>query len=127
MELRWSTYEVHGTPVLALTGKLGASTVLAVEPELAWLLAGDRSVLVVDLSAVAVCDSAGAAMLDACDRAASAAGIELRLAAPSPAVCDALHAWGLTSRPRTYHSVDDAVRADARDLLASGRRTADHR
>ncbi|GAA1822999.1 STAS domain-containing protein [Planosporangium flavigriseum] len=117
MELTWTTYEVNDTRVLALTGKLCTSTVLTVEPEVAWLLAGERSVLVVDLTGVEACDSAGLTMLDACDRAAVAAGIELRLAAPGPALREALRASGLTSRLRIFGSVDGAVRADAVDLL----------
>jgi anti-anti-sigma factor len=117
MDLRWLTYEVHGSAVLALTGRLCASTVLAVEPEMAWLLAGDRSVLVVDLAGVEACDSAGLAMLDACDRASAAAGIELRLAAPISCVREALRARGLMSQLRVFGSVDGAARADAVDIL----------
>jgi anti-anti-sigma factor len=117
MELRWSRYEVRGTAVLALTGGLCASTVLMLEPEVAWLLSGERSVLVVDLLGVEACDSAGLAMLDACDRASTAAGIELRLASPNPAVCETLRARGLISRLRVFSTVDGAVRADAVDLL----------
>jgi anti-anti-sigma factor len=125
MELRWSTYEVHGTAVLALDGKLCASTILTVEPELAWLLAGDRSVLVVDLVGLEACDSAGLAMLDACDRASSAADIELRLAAPTPSVCEAMRSRGLLSRLRVFGSVDGAARSDAVDLLPAAQSTAD--
>src|SRR4051794_39961342 len=124
MELRWTTYEVHGACVLALTGGLCASTVLTIEPEVAWLLAGDRSVLIVDLAEVEACDSAGLAMLDACDQASSAAGIELRLAAPGPSVCQALRARGLISRLRVFGTVDGAARADAVDLLPAGRPAA---
>jgi anti-sigma B factor antagonist len=124
MELRWSRYEVHGAAVLALTGGLCASTVLTVEPEVAWLLAGDRSVLVVDLAEVEMCDSTGLAMLDACDRASIAAGIELRLAAPTTSVFQALRARGLISRLRVFGSVDGATRADALDLLPATRPAA---
>jgi anti-anti-sigma factor len=112
---------MHGAAVLALTGELCASTILTVEPEVAWLLAGDRSVLVVDLAGVEACDSAGLAMLDACDRASSAAGIELRLAAPTASVCQALRARGLISRLRVFGSMDGATRADALDLLPAAR------
>lgn len=119
MELTWSRYEVHGVVVLALAGKLCAATVLAVEPEVAWLLAGDRSALIVDLTGIEVCDSAGLAMLDACDRAATTAGIELRLAAPTHPVCEALRARGLIARLRVFSSVDGAARADALDLLSA--------
>jgi anti-anti-sigma factor len=120
MKLTWSTYEVHGAAVLALAGKLCASTVLTVEPEVAWLLAGDRSILVVDLAGLDECDSAGLAMLDACDRASNAAGIELRLAAPIPAVREALRMRGLASRLRVFNSMDGAARADPLDLVSAG-------
>jgi anti-anti-sigma factor len=117
MPLSWSTFEVHGACVLALAGGLCEETVLTVEPEVARLLAGDRSVLVVDLAEVEACDSAGLAMLDTCGRASSAAGVELRLTAPHGAVIHALHAHGLTSRLRTFGSLDGATRADPLDLL----------
>jgi anti-anti-sigma factor len=125
MELRWSTYEVHGTAVLALSGKLCASTILRIEPQVAWLLAGDRSALVMALNEVEACDSAGLAMLDACDRASAAAGIELRLAAPTACVRELLRARGLISRLRIFGSVDGAARADALDLLPAGHPAAD--
>ncbi|NJC73137.1 STAS domain-containing protein [Planosporangium thailandense] len=115
--MTWSRYEVRGVAVLALTGKLCAATVLTVEPEVAWLLAGERPVLVMDLAGLETCDSAGLAMLDACDRAATTAGIELRLAAPTHPVSEALRARGLISRLRIFGSVDGAARADALDLL----------
>jgi anti-anti-sigma factor len=97
MQVSWSTYEVHGTCVLALAGGLCEETVLMVEPELARLLAGDRSVLVIDLAEVQARDSAGAAMLDATDRAANAAGVELPLASPQSPILHALNTHGLSS------------------------------
>jgi anti-anti-sigma factor len=117
MHLSWSTYEVHGACVLALAGGLCEETVLTVEPEVARLLAGDRSVLVVDLAEVEACDSAGLAMLDACGRASNAAGVELRLAAPQGPILHALHAHGLASRLRVFGSLNGATRADPLDLL----------
>jgi anti-anti-sigma factor len=109
MQVSWSTYEVHGACVLALAGGLCEETVLTVEPEVARLLAGDRSVLVIDLAEVEACDSAGAAMLDATGRASSAAGVELRLAAPHGPILHALHTHGLSSRLRVFGSVDGAI------------------
>jgi anti-anti-sigma factor len=100
-----------------LTGGLCEETVLTVEPEVARLLAGGRSVLVIDLAEVEACDSAGAAMLDATGRASSAAGVELRLASPQGPILRALHAHGLTSRLRVFGSLDGAARADPLDLL----------
>ncbi|GII25665.1 STAS domain-containing protein [Planosporangium mesophilum] len=117
MELRWSTYEVRGITVLALTGRLCASTVLLLEPEVAWLLTRERKALVIDVAEVEACDSAGLAMLDACDRAATLAGIDLRLASPSRSVREALRGRGLLSRLRVFGTVEGATRADAVDLL----------
>jgi anti-anti-sigma factor len=117
MPLTWSTYEVHGACVLALAGGLCEETMLTVEPEVARLLAGDRPVLVVDLAEVQACDSAWLAILDTYGRAANAAGVELGLAAPHGAIVHALHAHGLTSRLRTFGSLDGATRADPLDLL----------
>jgi anti-anti-sigma factor len=117
MQLTWSTYDVHGTCVLALAGGLCEETVLLVEPEVARLFAGDRSALVVDLAGVTACDAAGVAMLDATGRASSAAGVELRLASPRIPVLHALHARGLASRLQIFGSLDGAVRADPLDLL----------
>jgi anti-anti-sigma regulatory factor len=82
------------------------------------LLAGDRPVLVmVDLAEVGSCDSAGLAMLEACGRASTVAGVELRLVAPRDPVRQALPARGLTSRLRVFGSLDGATRGDAMDLL----------
>lgn len=114
--MRWSTYEMHGAAVLALSGGLCADTVLTVEPEVARLLAGDQRVLVVDLAEVEACDSAGLGMLDACDRACTAAGVELRLSAPQESIYQGMHTRGLTSRLRVFGSLDGATRGDALDL-----------
>ncbi|MGC9665544.1 STAS domain-containing protein [Planosporangium sp. 12N6] len=115
MDLTWSTYEAHGAPVLALAGGLCEDTVLSVEPEVARLLAGDRPALVIDLSEVAACDSAGLSMLDACDRASTVAGVELRFAAPREPIFQAMHGRGLTSRLRVFGSLDGASRGDPLD------------
>jgi anti-anti-sigma factor len=117
MAIAWSSYEVHGVPVVELTGPLTETTVLSLEPELARLLASGTRVLVVDLSGLDACDAAGAAMLAACDRAATPAGVELRLAAPAATAGHALRTHGLMSRLRVFGSVDGAARGDAQDVL----------
>ncbi|WP_420850179.1 STAS domain-containing protein [Planosporangium flavigriseum] len=83
MRLSWSTYEVHGACVLALAGGLCAEAVLMVDPEVARLLAGDRSVLVIDLAEVQACDSAGVEMPVGAARAGQR------------------HVWGRRERPGT--------------------------
>jgi anti-sigma B factor antagonist len=118
MALTWTSYEVHQTAVLELTGQLCADTVLLLEPELARLLAGERGVLVLNLARVDECDPAGLAMLDACNRAAGAAGVEVRLAAPGEPLRQALRRRGLVSRLRVFGSIDGATRGDPMDLLS---------
>jgi anti-anti-sigma regulatory factor len=83
------------------------------------LLSGETGVVVLNLAAVDACDAAGLSMLEGYDRAATAAGVQVRLAAPTPPVCRALRARGLMSRLRVFASVDGAARGDVLDLLSS--------
>ena len=99
--------EVRTATVLTLHGRLVEDTVGALEPMLTGLLVADRPWLVIDLSEVAVCDTAGAAMLAGAARLARERGGEVRLAAPSPA----MSSWLMTDIP-TFTSVDGAVEAD---------------
>jgi anti-sigma B factor antagonist len=115
--LSYASGEVRGVTVLALSGRLCASSIFVIEPEVARLLAGDRTVLVFDLAGISDCDTAGLAMLDACDRACATAGVELRMAAPSRSLYAALRARGLASQLRIFDSVDGSVRGDAADRL----------
>jgi ABC-type transporter Mla MlaB component len=96
--LSHSSDEVRGIAVLALAGRLCASSIFMIEPEVARLLAGDRTVPVFDLAGISDCDAAGVAILDACDRACATAGVELRMAAPPRSLYTALRARGLASR-----------------------------
>jgi anti-anti-sigma factor len=102
--------------VVALHGRLASDTVPSLEPMLAGLL-DDQPRLVVDLSQVAVCDTAGAELLADAARRARERGGELRLAAPSAAVSPWLLVADLTAQIAIFTSVDGAVDADELDLL----------
>jgi anti-sigma B factor antagonist len=117
MGLTWSMYDVHGAHVLELAGQLTRMTVLLLEPQLAKLLTRTGSILVVDLTKVDACDRAGIAMLEAGHRAATVAGVELRLAAPSAPAGRVLHSAGLLTVLPVFDSVDAAARGDALGLL----------
>jgi anti-anti-sigma factor len=95
--------------VLTLHGRLVEDTVGALEPMLTGLLVAHQLRLVIDLSEVAVCDTAGVAMLAGAARLARERGGELRLAAPSPAMSPWL------ADIATFTSVDGAVAADDLD------------
>ena len=99
--------------VLALYGRLVQDTVQSLEPMLAGMLVVDRPRLIVDLSEVADCDTAGAAMLAMAARLARAQGGELRIAAPSAAMDPWLHPLDVA----VFGTVDGAVEADHLDLV----------
>jgi anti-anti-sigma factor len=109
--------EPQQATVLALHGRLVEATVGSLEPMLAGLLISGQPRLVVDLSQIAVCDTAGVALLAGFARLARERGGELRLAAPSPAVCPWLRIGGTISEIATFTSVDGAMEADRLDLV----------
>jgi|RhiMetdeSRZDD1v2_1073273.scaffolds.fasta_scaffold262867_2 anti-anti-sigma factor len=109
MGLTWSTYPVRDSEVLSLVGQLTSHTVLQLEAQLARLLTRTGSVLVIDLAQLRDCDSAGVAILEGCRRAGLVAGVEVRLAAPSPAADRALRASGAMDDLAVFGSVDAAA------------------
>jgi anti-sigma B factor antagonist len=119
MGLTWSTYPVHDSEVLALVGQLTSHTVLQVEAQLARLLTRTGSVLVIDLAQLRDCDSAGVAILEGCRRAGVVAGVDVRLAAPSPSADRALRASGVMDTVAVFGTVDAAARGDVLDRLSS--------
>ncbi len=112
MGLTWSSYAVADTEVLVLVlvGELTRGTAGQLEAQLAHMLARTGSILVIDLAAVNHCDRAGLDMIEACQRTAVVAGVVMRLAAPSPAVSQALDATGLADVLAVFRSVDAASR-----------------
>ena len=106
--------------VLALHGLLVEGTVETVEPVLAGCLVAAEPRLVLDVSQVTVCDTAGAALLVRVATLAWQRGGELRLAAPSPAIRSwAQIATGMDAIA-AFATVEGAVEADPRDLLTDG-------
>jgi anti-anti-sigma factor len=103
--------------VLALHGLLVEGTVDTVEPVLAGCLVPAEPRLVLDVSQVTVCDTAGAALLVRVAELAWKRGGELRLAAPSPAIRSWAQVAAGMDRIAAFASVEGAVDADPRDLL----------
>jgi anti-anti-sigma factor len=106
--------------VLALHGLLVDGTTARVERVLAGILVAPEPRLVLDVSAVTVCDTAGAALLVSVADLARDRGGELRLAAPSPAIRSWLHVAAGMSGIAVFGTVDGALEADPRDLLGVG-------
>jgi|tagenome__1003787_1003787.scaffolds.fasta_scaffold19703291_1 anti-anti-sigma factor len=119
MGLTWSIYQAQSAQVLALTGDLTQNTVHQLEVQLAQLLTVGGTVLVIDLADVRACDHAGMAMLEGCRRAAVVAGVDMRLAAPSPAAAIALRSGGLMDTIAVFRTVDAAARGDLVERLPS--------
>jgi anti-anti-sigma factor len=105
--------------VLALHGLLVEGTVETVEPVLAGCLVVAEPRLVLDVSQVTVCDTAGAALLVRVAELAWQRGGELRLAAPSPAIRSWAQVAAGMDGIAAFATVEGAVDADPRDLLAS--------
>ncbi|WP_238015325.1 STAS domain-containing protein [Dactylosporangium sp. AC04546] len=107
------------TPVvLALHGLLVEGTVATVEPVLAGCLGAHEPRLVLDVSQVTVCDTVGAALLVSVAEVARGRGGEVRLADPSPAIRSWLGVAAGMSAIAVFATVEGAVEADPRDLLA---------
>ncbi|WP_327009342.1 STAS domain-containing protein [Dactylosporangium sp. NBC_01737] len=106
--------------VLALHGLLVEGTVETVEPVLAGCLVAAEPRLVLDVSQVTVCDTAGAALLVRVAELAWQRGGELRLAAPSPAIRSWAQVAAGMDGIAAFASVEGAVEADPRDLILAG-------
>jgi anti-anti-sigma factor len=81
--------------VVRLAGALDAAAAPALRERLIGLLHPGLRLLVLDLSRVSSCDSAGLAVLIGAERRARVHGIAMRLAAPSDPVAKLLHRTGL--------------------------------
>ncbi|MEV0128357.1 STAS domain-containing protein [Dactylosporangium sp. NPDC050688] len=103
--------------VLALHGLLVEGTVETVEPVLAGCLVAAQPRLILDVSQVTVCDTAGAALLVRVAELAWQRGGELRLAAPSPAIRSWAQVAAGMDGIAAFATVEGAVEADPRDLL----------
>jgi anti-anti-sigma factor len=81
--------------IIRLRGALDVAAAPALRERLIGLLRPGMRLLVLDLSRVPSCDSAGLAVLIGAQRQARLLGIVLRLAAPSPPVAKLLRLTGL--------------------------------
>jgi anti-anti-sigma factor len=81
--------------IVRLRGSLDAAAAPALRERLINGLNPGTRLLVLDLSRVPSCDSAGLAVLIGAQRHAQRLGITMRLAAPSPPVAKLLHHTGL--------------------------------
>jgi anti-anti-sigma factor len=81
--------------IIRLAGALDAAAAQALRERLTGLLRPGLRLLVLDLSRVSSCDSAGLAVLIGAERRARVLGTAMRLAAPSIPVVQLLHRTGL--------------------------------
>jgi anti-sigma B factor antagonist len=95
--------------VVALAGVLDITSAPAVREHLTKILRPTSNRLVIDLSAVSFADISGLTVLVGAGRRARALGGFLRLAAPTPAVADALSAAGLDWQFDIYPTVAAAM------------------
>ncbi|HET7865231.1 MAG TPA: STAS domain-containing protein [Burkholderiaceae bacterium] len=86
---------MNSTTTLRLDGDLNIQAAASTRETLRAALAQSRGDLVLDLSLVQGCDSAGVQLLLAARRTLAARGRALRLAEPAPAVVEALTTLGL--------------------------------
>ncbi len=108
--------ERHGATILHIGGALVQGNTLAVEHRAALLLTQLRHPLIVDLSEVSECDSAGGAVLVGAGRAASPT-TPVRLAGATDTVQQSLRTAGVLHLMPTFTTVDGAIRADPTELL----------
>ena len=108
--------ERDGATILHIGGALVAGNTLTFERRAALLLTQLRHPLVVDLSQISECDSAGAAVLVGASRAAPPA-TPLRLAGATDALQQSLRTAGVLHIVPTFTPVAGAIRAEPTELL----------
>lgn len=84
-----------GSTVVALDGDLGIAGAPALRERLISVLRPGTRLVMIDLSRVQSCDSAGLAILIGTQRRAKERGTLVLLVAPSPPVAELLHSTGL--------------------------------
>jgi anti-anti-sigma factor len=98
--------------VVRLDGALDSAAAPALRDRLIGLLHPGTPLLVLDLSRVPSCDSAGLAVLVGAERRARMLGITMRLAAPSVPVAKLLRLTGLDRNLAIYPDLSAALAAD---------------
>jgi len=102
---------------LSLSGELDIASADGLREHLAGLLAGGHIRIVVDLAALAFCDSTGLSTFVRASHGAVEQGGYLRLAAPNGHVARVLSIVGLLDLFPTYRTVDGARHADVGALV----------
>ncbi|MFE9426373.1 STAS domain-containing protein [Kitasatospora sp. NPDC006697] len=107
------SYPRERTAVCLLAGELDVETLAPAEEALEQLVAAGPQVLVVDLERVGFCDSSGLNLLLKARLAATAAGSDFRVAAPSPMVRRVLELTGANTVLSLHESTEAALAATA--------------
>jgi anti-anti-sigma factor len=105
--------------IVRLDGALDAAAASALRDRLIGLLHPGIRLLVLDLSRVPSCDSAGLAVLVGAERRARTLGIVMRLAAPSVPVAKLLHLTGLDRALTIYPDLPGALADEQHERASS--------
>jgi anti-anti-sigma factor len=105
--------------IVRLAGALDAAAAPALRERLLGMLHPGLRLLVLDLSRVSSCDSAGLAVLIGAERRARVLGIAMRLAAPSVPVAKLLHLTGLDRNLTICPDLRDALAAESESASPS--------
>jgi anti-anti-sigma factor len=95
--------------VVSVTGEVDLQTAPRLGETLEEVRAGTPALIVVDLSKVDFLDSSGLGVLATAHRDAKAAGADLRIVRPRPAIDKVLTLTRLSEVIDTFDSVDDAL------------------
>lgn len=106
---RQSTRMERAHVIISLSGAIDIASAPALREQLLGLLRRAASQLIMDLSAVSYADASGLAVLVGTARRARLLGGFLRLAAPSPAVTEALHLTGVDRCIDVFQTVQAAM------------------
>jgi anti-anti-sigma factor len=106
-----------GSTVITLDGDLSIAAAPALRERLIGMLRAGTRLMIVDLSRVQSCDSAGLAVLIGTQRRAKERGTLVRLVAPSPPVAKLLRSTGLERWLTIYPDLPGAL-AQGRDQPA---------
>lgn len=98
--------------IVRLDGALDVAAAPALRERLSGLLQPGTRLLILDLSLVSSCDSAGLAVLIGAERRARVLGIDMRLAAPSVPVTKLLRLTGLDRNLTICPDLRDALAAE---------------
>jgi len=108
-EMRLSFARSPAHTIVKLRGDLDIATAPKVRERLFAALRPGMRLLVLDLSQVAFCDAAGAAVLIGTQRRATELGSAIRMAAPRSSVAKVLRITGLDRRLTIHPTLPDAL------------------